>query len=83
MTTITWEGSDFFAGIALLLEINPDMVMAAYNAPGAVTVLYTREADRASDDPPVWMALLSGYGSDLKVERCADTGRTFSSFMPS
>lgn len=76
--TIAWEGKDYFAAVAAVLGVAPDMIMAAYGEHG-VTVLYTREGDRDASDPPIWAALL---GEDLSIERNEDTGRTFSSFLP-
>jgi hypothetical protein len=80
--TISWSGNEEFFEVAAVLGILPNMVMAKYGGPSLLTtVLYTPESDE--DDPPVWCAQLWRHDDGvLHVERNADTGRKFSSFVP-
>ena len=87
MSTIAWESAEYFAKLAAVLGVQPDMVMAAYGdededeRPGGfITVLYTREEDRGADDPFVWMATID-QDDGLHVFQTESTGRRFSSFL--
>lgn len=84
MPTILWEDADYFRALAKLLDIEPELIMAAYGGEPVgsklLTVLYTPPTD--DEDPEVWAAQVWIEGDERKVERRSYTGRRFSSFLP-